>query len=215
MTKGYRVVNWRNDQRQIVASELIPQGTIIMKEDPLVWVKTINQRYDNHPWDLTDLLLSDRSKFNILMSWKLLNTTFVPWDNYDERICKRLANNFRLDNQTIRHLYELICINNLSCFSKKYEDIIGYGIFHNLSFINHDCTPNSSISAGNPTRGEMMLTSVKEIEQGESITFTYLSDFETKLNINYRRKSIESQFGFICECNRCSAETSSDRAHHF
>jgi len=181
MTKSYIVTSWREDQRQVVASVLIPQGTIIMKEEPLVWVKRKNESNLTFPWILTDMLLSDRSKLDILMSWKLLRTTPPIWDNDDEKAAERLAKAFRIKKHEVKSLYELICTNNLICYGEKYENIIGYGIFHYLSFVNHDCIPNSAISDGDSSRGEMMLTSMREIKRGESITYTYLSDLETSV----------------------------------
>lgn len=203
----YRIASWKKDQRQVVATEAIPKGTIIIREEPIVWIQIIDQRHSTFQWDLVDKLLSDHSKYNTLLGWKLRTTPTSVWDVDDERKTKRFAKAFGTKKHTVKYLYNLICTNNVACFSEKYEEIIGYGMFHKLSLINHDCVPNSMPIASNPSKGEMSIISTRDIKQGESITMTYLDDDKTTLNVEQRRKWLEYLFGFKCECKRCCEET--------
>jgi hypothetical protein len=74
------------------------------------------------------------------------------------------------------------------------------GIFLEASRINHACNPNAQ-NTWNKNLDQITIHSIKDIEEGEEITISYLAD---SINSQRRQKELKNSFGFDCTCQVCS-----------
>ncbi|KAK7984409.1 hypothetical protein PG989_011811 [Apiospora arundinis] len=73
------------------------------------------------------------------------------------------------------------------------------GVFLTGSQFNHNCLP-SACSKWNSDLGMMTVHALRDIEEGEEITITYIN-FETH---DVRQKTLYDGFQFICTCETCT-----------
>lgn len=77
------------------------------------------------------------------------------------------------------------------------------GIFLKASRINHACNPNAQ-NTWNENLNKITIHSIKDIEEGEEITISYLAE---STNYQNRQKKLKDSFSFDCTCNTCSLPT--------
>lgn len=81
------------------------------------------------------------------------------------------------------------------------ESNVGCGVYLTCRLINHSCDPNSRI-----TRFEngdtLVLYAVKDIEEGEEITFSYGGSYKWQI-LSERKKMLRQSYFFDCTCSAC------------
>ena len=77
-------------------------------------------------------------------------------------------------------------------------------VFDTLSYVNHSCVPNSEIEW--EESGNCTLRSVKEINEGEEVTFDYLGGGKD-LGVAKRRQLLEEMWGEEALINYCFTTT--------
>ncbi|KAJ4457603.1 putative histone-lysine N-methyltransferase ATXR2 [Paratrimastix pyriformis] len=101
---------------------------------------------------------------------------------------------------------------------KKYGDLLaqhggipraeGIGIFLIHSTINHSCAPNAehAIYRNEPAHQQAVvnLVALRRIEKDDQITISYLSDEEAAAETPERRKMLQDDYGFVCDCSKCT-----------
>ena len=93
------------------------------------------------------------------------------------------------------------------------------------SKFNHSCSPNAAFSwepddtssSSSSTSGAALFFALRDIEAGEDLTVSYLSDGVLSLDVKERRRRLRQKPGMegvTCSCTRCAAEEgeSSDTA---
>lgn len=91
------------------------------------------------------------------------------------------------------------CIKSMELF----PDIIGLGIFDNLSKMNHSCQPSVEIDYEDNNIAKINL--LCDVSVGQEATISYIDendDFET------RRRKLGMNYGFQCGCGKCLEEES-------
>ncbi|OLP96981.1 Phospholipase B-like protein B [Symbiodinium microadriaticum] len=94
------------------------------------------------------------------------------------------------------------------------------GLYLQLARVNHSCRPNAivgepkaefdakrlpnGIKPADPLK--KALIAIRDIQQGEEITISYLGDDELLQPSHIRREMLESSYGFNCTCHRCIDE---------
>lgn len=77
-----------------------------------------------------------------------------------------------------------------------------YGLFHNISRINHGCIPNVR-AWWDPTSGKQSIRAVKTIHPGEELRFSYLGSLATYMMTEERKDRLFDDYGFHCNCSLC------------
>lgn len=67
---------------------------------------------------------------------------------------------------------------------------------------NHSCVPNVSHRWSNAT-GRLVMKAARDIRMGEELTIAYRAQ---DLPREERRRQLRTEFGFMCECDLCSAQ---------
>lgn len=80
------------------------------------------------------------------------------------------------------------------------SEFFGYGCWPSASYFNHSCGP----SIVKERIGRVWhFRAGRDIEQGDELCITYLSGEERRLSRGKRMKTLKSNWGFECNCERC------------
>lgn len=80
------------------------------------------------------------------------------------------------------------------------SEFFGYGCWPSASYFNHSCGP----SIEKERIGRVWhFRAGRDIEEGGELCITYLSGEERKLSRGKRMKTLRSNWGFDCNCERC------------
>lgn len=74
------------------------------------------------------------------------------------------------------------------------------GVFLEASRINHSCRQNAQ-NTWNASLGRLTVHAIRDIEEGEEVTTTYLSASQNRAT---RQARLRASFGFVCACEQCS-----------
>ncbi|KPI43492.1 putative protein lysine methyltransferase SET6 [Cyphellophora attinorum] len=86
-------------------------------------------------------------------------------------------------------------------------EFLGYGVWPEASFFNHSCNPNvRKVRNGR----QWSFTVARDVEQGEELCITYLGGEEKELDVVERRKRLQTEWGFMCGCERCQKESATN-----
>jgi hypothetical protein len=88
--------------------------------------------------------------------------------------------------------------------SALFPALAGTAVFPLLSKLNHSCEPNAFIVHSADAGGQ--LVACRELERGDELTISYLSDKGEAMGVKQRRRRLMAQYGFLCDCPRCEAE---------
>ena len=77
------------------------------------------------------------------------------------------------------------------------------GMFLWLSRFNSSCRPTLSRPAWDPTSRTTRLYALRDIEEGEELTWTYLNVTFEFDGVEARKAEMERVFGFACCCDAC------------
>ncbi|KAJ9656395.1 Histone-lysine N-methyltransferase set-6 [Neophaeococcomyces mojaviensis] len=85
-------------------------------------------------------------------------------------------------------------------------EFLGWGVWPEASFFNHSCRPNVT----KERKGRIWLFRINTtdlIASGQQLCITYLGGDERDLDVHERRKRLQEQWGFVCQCDRCTEES--------
>lgn len=81
----------------------------------------------------------------------------------------------------------------------------GSALFSIQSAANHHCEPNS-MSTFPYSNHTVVLVATKDIEENEEIFISYLDECALSRSRHSRRKILQNNYLFNCECSRCQEE---------
>ncbi|TKA77424.1 hypothetical protein B0A55_04811 [Friedmanniomyces simplex] len=93
----------------------------------------------------------------------------------------------------------MAAIFNTDCVAMGEDGKLGSGIFQHFSRANHSCTPNVE-NCFNTITGCEMLHTVRDIDEGEEITVTYIDQLYRPAD---ERQHALRRWEFECECEAC------------
>ncbi|KAG6026472.1 hypothetical protein E4U19_002597 [Claviceps sp. Clav32 group G5] len=170
----YALKNVPNKGKGLVATRDIPRGTRILSEKPLITM----------PIDKT---LEERRTLICQQLDSLSN---------DQRHAFLSMNNVHPFNDTAEQYIGIFRTNALP--TEEFPDKAA--IFLEASRINHDCD-NNAIHNWNETIKRHTVHAIREIEEGEEITLSYVSLLEDR---ETRQSKLKEKFNFTCTCRVCS-----------
>lgn len=190
---------------QLIATEKISKGEVIISERPLVSIAVKDFELPSAAWNLVNSLLKSPELLSVFYSLKLKVSEF-PIDAIDRSLIKELAKTHMIDRVVLKDLYLCVGTNNVAYVNSNF-DILGFGLYPVLSRANHSCSPNALFSPGNLEFKEAALVARRDIEPDESITWNYVRG-ELFLYGDYmaRKLKLREDFQFVCRCDRCLAE---------
>ncbi|TVY73285.1 SET domain-containing protein [Lachnellula suecica] len=160
----------------LVATELIPKGTRILSEEPII---TVHQKIVGNA-QLGIASTSIREQVDALSEPH--RRAFLSMHNIHE-----------FESATEQHL-GIFRTNALPA------DTDGGGIFLNACRINHACDNNAQKHWNEKIKRNTVHT-LRDIDEGEEITIYYLS---IDMPHEARQQALQAKFGFTCTCRLCS-----------
>ncbi|CAM1503773.1 Fc.00g013640.m01.CDS01 [Cosmosporella sp. VM-42] len=127
--------------------------------------------------------------------WGVPATPEEQFDDLNEGDKKRVLSlyNFREDKGPLKG----IIFTNAIPLHGRYPEC---GLFIEASRINHACKPNTLHTWDSET-DKLVTYAMRDIEEGEEITSSYISGFAP---FAYRKRHLKEIFGFDCQCGLCS-----------
>ena len=83
----------------------------------------------------------------------------------------------------------------------------GHLLFERLSRINHSCSPNM---ARENEGDSAFLFALKDVQNGEELTISYLSDAALEMSTDKRRAEVKAKFNFWCACDLCGMDSTAN-----
>lgn len=82
----------------------------------------------------------------------------------------------------------------------------GTGFYAVQSCVNHSCAPNAAADC--LANGQMAIRALTRIPAGSEVLLSYIE--EEGADVHERREMLRD-YGFLCKCERCSAEELAER----
>ena len=93
------------------------------------------------------------------------------------------------------------------CAVEGLYDTEKHGIYHNISWINHSCVPNATLSWVNGDFERKQVRAYRTIKKGEEILVSYDNTEQFIYGSRqFRRQCLLERCGFLCVCSECSLE---------
>ncbi|KAI0834679.1 SET domain-containing protein [Hypoxylon sp. FL0890] len=213
-TKSIEVRPVQGMDMGMFATEYIPQGTVIISESPLMSLPAnldnyamFCYAYDNLSKDVASQVDELHANPKILAK----QSSGKNWENFDGWY-RRSVQNSKVDISTgggllLREIAVRRYAKAYTIFCTNAVEITGgrVGLYPTYCRINHSCDPNSRWTfEGN----NLKVVAMRNIDAGEQIFVSYsweVKDPEKNLNRNERRRVLQN-WGFDCECERCTRE---------
>lgn len=90
---------------------------------------------------------------------------------------------------------------------------VDYVAFEVLSKLGHSCDPNCKVTFKSCGRG--CLGALSHIVTGEELRISFLADEDLQLETRFRRQLLLAQWGFHCNCKRCTDVSAPPESSHF
>lgn len=181
----------------VFATKLIPRGTRIMAEKPILTVKSERDLFAA----TRNITPSDREVLQTLS----VNENTAPGSTLQEwiRMTWHMIQGSRVTKcgmpgfSDLREYQALLAVfrnNNFDIGNKTQA------VFKEISRLNHSCVPNTQGNF-NSNLGAFTIHSLKPIEADEEITLSYVETYATVRQS--RQNALYAHYGFECACPAC------------
>ena len=174
----------------------------ILTEKPMVssdLANAIDETLDNSfAWSLVVNFFKRGFVDTVLGHGFATGITRSQWTLADASVCQRLAKEYGCSTDLLRKLYDISATNQIVSAVLQVEGendpfaAVRYGIYLELSRVNHSCDPNTQLKF---TKAGVTLVSLRPIAAGEEVTFSYIPA--------PTREALFKQYGFTCTCQVC------------
>lgn len=188
----------------MVATQNIPKGALILKEDPLLVVDT--QIYIDNWNGGTAFFNNERASITNRIRYGLRS---IDWRHHRHRF--RLLEDGRrllepyLANERVRNI-NIVKTNAWNFKNPGVNENTWLVVLGDISRVNHSCAPNSfntDVCTEDGHFGRMKLIARKDIELDEEIVIEYTKDVFWLQPCHVRRQVLQRGWGFECHCNAC------------
>jgi len=162
----------------VFATQLIPRGTPIIIEAPLISVP-VPKLVPGQGFRLADMITDIETSFQKL----------TP-EQQEEFL---QLHDFRFPSETDQS--HLLTIVRSNAYNTGDDQV---GLFPKLARINHSCRPNSG-NWWSEKEERRIIYAARDIEEGEEITVSYIPLLKTRKERHGRL----AQYGFVCGCEAC------------
>ncbi|XP_055706297.1 histone-lysine N-trimethyltransferase SMYD5 [Phlebotomus papatasi] len=124
-------------------------------------------------------------------------SSFAAWQKNLEEV--EIEDRASLEND-IATLYD-----KFEEFSGSFLDVEGSGLYVVQSKLNHSCLPNAEIKFPHSNHS-LVISAVKDIDPGEEICISYLSECLLNRSRHTRHKFLKENYLFVCQCELCQSQ---------
>ncbi|KAF1986534.1 SET domain-containing protein [Aulographum hederae CBS 113979] len=156
----------------------IPRGKRIFSESPIIVVREDDSNIEECVVQQVEALSENQRRAFL----QLRNTR--PWTN---------------DKQRYLGIFQTTALSMAS----GTDATCGAGVFIKASHINHSCVPNA-YRTWNTDIERHTVHALGNIDEGEEITISYLTDSHTRRGRETRQEVLKASYGITCSCRLCS-----------
>ena len=181
------------DNSRIIATQLIPKGTLIYRGTPVV---SYNERVSEKSCRII-CVLSGKTDEKVASLSKLLSNLYPRTDEEYYKtlsLCYPDCTEFRFTQ--INSIEVKLKINK---FSTRGDE---FCVYDTGSKFNHSCNPNCIERIDNDNC--LTVYSAKDLSQGEECFIAYDRGLCLVPSTDYRREKLLDGFFFHCQCSKCS-----------
>ena len=181
----------------LVATALLPVGTTIIEESPLMTIQ--NGKKDSEgktSWSLANIVadfrnLTDDQKIQVL-------SLHDPGPN--------LHQEFRNLDETEKKVVRIFLANSIDLCSHSEFYVDKCGLYMTISRINHSCAPNVVWSwiQRDKSKSVKQVRVCRKIKEGEEILASYIGGRGTFPSKEDRQMMLRETWNFECSCEVCS-----------
>ena len=183
--------------RGLFATRNIKEGQLILEEYPLL---TISDGKSLH--EFTAIYypnIEEDTKAKILK----LHDPAENLKNLDNDIVEKLAS--KTDESS--KIYRIFIGNSFPICGEEWYDTTEFGLYNNISLINHACVPNATKSWVMGDFKRQQVKAMKTIEKDEEILVNYQCGSEVDFGSReFRMQELLGLNGILCSCSECSLE---------
>ncbi|XP_037915115.1 uncharacterized protein LOC119654024 [Hermetia illucens] len=125
------------------------------------------------------------------------------WSRNQEKIVNQIRDDWNIKEFTDEEIHTVSGIIKVNCFGLGRQGTKGRALYPLTSIMAHDCCPNVR-TAIHPKTYTMTVRALRDIEQGESITTSYVDYIMGTMK---RREQLKHGKFFWCICRRCRDPT--------
>ena len=195
--------------RGLFATRKIKEGQIILEEYPLFTVvMSFSELLADHY-----LCIDDETKAQILqLHDPAENIKTMDAETVKKLIRKNSSMMFwkEADSDEISKIFRIFTCNSIKICGDEwlYSNTTEYGLYNNISRINHACIPNATWSWVMGDFQRKQVRAMMVIEKDQEIMASY-RDWEDEFvfgSRTARRQKLLETSGFLCQCSECSLE---------
>jgi hypothetical protein len=199
----------------VFAKELIPRGTRIFSEKPLVAIRAGQNAGDIYTASRF-LSPEDRKRFlglstHLTKELKVLRWSQAAWytaKHTVSSIFRRLGGKGGFSMPNVKEHVTVLSIFRNNAFDLGSSSKFEQAVFPSISRINHSCIPNAQ---GNfhEALGTFNVHATRDIKPDEELTLNYLHEHGAARES--RQLRLLNGYGFVCECPACDLSSSHGR----
>ncbi len=215
-TNGVRVITHESGElgRVLVSTRSFQPGEIVLEEDPLVVFRV------GWPDLLTKYAtqLSEDDKVKLLDMQHLSSASEAKYEEFirsikqsfdkaiTQPVMQELLRMHQVDEQFAFRLCTLVNINGHMYQGPdgpiSADDQQLSALFYLGSKATHSCDSNTAYSSKSNRLGKLTYFAIKEIKEGDLITFSYINS-PLQITTRERRLQLKRTKDFLCQCSSC------------
>lgn len=209
---------------RVVATQIFHAGSVILRENPLLLLPR-------------NLLASERldsfdrfsQKYDIDHRLLYLTQLFFSSDQHTQKCVLKLQYPYAQDSKLSKLIFEtpdmklplddlevpahwdleLLPSVMLILSARAIDTEAGLAVYELCSTLSHSCLPNARASSD--AQGFLSVVAHREIQEGEEILVSFLTDSELVMSTNARQTRLLSSKNFYCSCPACQVEVDDRR----
>lgn len=189
----------------LFATEDIPAGTVVLREEPLACIRTMNLTFPSESElsrqfaEVAPLGNSEKTVYESLADLLVRRGVNRDWLRpFPSRAGKRI---------TVRDLAILVAEANGFALTTAMTGVSYlFGLYDAASLLNHSCEPNALRFGTGKVTTESLVRTRLAVPAGQEVTVSYLVGLEEVPHRGIRQAATDIHSKFVCRCARCDRE---------
>jgi hypothetical protein len=138
----------------------------------------------------------------------------------DKKFLKKLSKKSKTPYEKVLDIWKIVCAYHVKgVLATPINQKFRVQLSRLFNRTNHSCNPNTTVihifSLESDFYSRLLtVKATRKIQKGEEITFNYIDPLLAAiLDLNSRREELKSNYGFICNCEKCLEESQQSLLH--
>ena len=138
----------------------------------------------------------------------------------DKKFLKKLSKKSKAPYEKVLDIWKIVCAYHVKgVLATSINQKFRVQLSRLFNRTNHSCNPNTTVihifsSESDFDSRLLTVKATRQIQKGEEITFSYIDPgLASTLDFNSRQEELKSNYGFICNCEKCLKESQNPLLH--